>query len=240
MCIQMTKRLQNTAISLLILFWILVFSAAAFADTKAGTVMQLNGPLFAKKADGTVKVLAVNSVVELGDTLVTKKNTFTKIQFTDDGVMILRPNSQFKVSDYRFEEASPAKSKAVFNLVQGGVRAITGKIGKLGNTDGFQLMTTTATVGIRGTTFEARVCEGDCGSVKDGVYFHVLDGVIWVRNSAGLQDIRAGQYAYVESAGALPRLLLENPGIDFTLPGFLNQPPAGWVVGPRITECLVR
>jgi hypothetical protein len=236
----MTKKSRNTAISLLILFWILLCCTAAFADTKAGTVTQLNGPLFAKKADASIKVLAVDSIVEMGDSLVTEKKTYAKILFTDNGVMILRPNSQFKVSDYQFEEVSPARDKATFNLVRGGIRAVTGAIGKRGGADSYQLMTVTATAGIRGTTFEARICEGDCGSVRDGAYFYVLDGVIYVKNNAGSQDIRAGQYAYVESPDALPRILPGNPGIDFTLPGFLDRPPAGWVVGPRVTECLIR
>jgi hypothetical protein len=240
MLIRMTKKRRNTAISLLILFWILLCCTAAFADTKAGTVAQLNGPLFAKKADAAIKVLAVESIVEMGDTLVTERKTYAKILFTDKGVMILRPNSQFKVSDYRFEEGAPAKDKAVLNLVRGGVRAVTGAIGKRGDADSYQLMTVTATAGIRGTTFEARVCGGDCGSVRDGVYFYVLDGLISLRNNAGSQDIRAGQYAYVESPNALPQILPGNPGLDFTLPVFLDGPIAGWVVGPRITQCLIR
>ncbi len=206
------------AISMLVLSFALVLSAEAFAGVKAGSVTHLSGPLFAKKADRTIKVLTVDSVVELGDTLVTEKKTYAKIQFTDNGVMILRPNSQFKVSDYQFEETAPARDKVVFNLVRGGVRSITGKIGKRGNIDSYKLMTETATAGIRGTTFEARICEGDCGSLPNGLYFFVVEGTIVVTNEGGSKVFSVGQYAYVKDAVTIPMLLPENPGIDFSLP----------------------
>jgi hypothetical protein len=216
------KKSRISAISLTAISFVLMFGSVCSADTAVGTVLQLKGPLFAKQEAGTIKVLAVDSAVELKDTLITEKKTFAKIQFTDNGLMILRPNSQFRVSDYQFEESEPSKDKAVFNLVRGGVRSVTGKIGKRGNTDSYQLMTVTATAGIRGTTFEARICERDCGAVRDGVYFHVLEGVIYVRNNAGSLDISAGQHAYVESADTMPQILRENPGIDYSLSGELE------------------
>jgi hypothetical protein len=234
------KRSRTSAISLMALFFVLIFSSVCYAGTAVGTVSQLSGPLFAKKADAAIRVLAVDSVIELGDTLVTEKKTYAKIIFTDKGAMILRPNSQFKVSDYRFEETAPAKDKAVFNLVRGGIRAVTGTIGKRGNTDSYQLMTVTATAGIRGTTFEARICEGDCGSIRDGVYFYVLDGIIYVRNSAGSQDIRAGRYAYVESADVMPQILPGNPGIDFSLPVTTEALQKNWGTGNTDHSCMVR
>jgi hypothetical protein len=45
--------------------------------------------------------------------------------------------------------------------LKGGVRALTGLIGKR-NPQNVEVRTTTATIGIRGTSFDARICESDC------------------------------------------------------------------------------
>lgn len=129
-------------------------TAIAYAAQVAGTVTNLSGPLLAKKADGTVKVLSQKSTVEQGDTLVTEKDTYARIKFIDNSEITLRPNSQFKIEDFSFEEDSPEKDKANFNLVKGGLRAVTGALGKR-NKEKFGVNTPTATIGIRGTIFIA-------------------------------------------------------------------------------------
>lgn len=138
-----------------LLFVVAMFATAiAYAAQIAGTVTHLSGPLLAKKADGTVKVLSAKSTVEQGDTLVTEKDTYARIKFIDNSEITLRPNSQFKIEDFSFEEDSPEKDKANFNLVKGGLRAVTGALGKR-NKEKFGVNTPTATIGIRGTIFIA-------------------------------------------------------------------------------------
>jgi hypothetical protein len=234
------QRSKIIAISLLALFAALIFSPAGFAGTQVGTVSQLNGPLFAKKADATIMVLSVNSAVEDGDILVTEKKTYARIRFSDDSELILRPNSQLRISQYHFDQASPRDDKAFFNLAKGGLRAVTGKIGSRSSRDSYKMMTETAVAGIRGTTYELRICEGNCGAIPDGLYLYVMDGIVSLTNNAGSRDIGAGQYAYVANADTLPAPLAVNPGIDFTLPDALSRPSEGWVVGPASAECLVR
>lgn len=129
-------------------------TAIAWAAQIAGTVTHLSGPLLAKKADGTVKILSTKSNVEQGDTLVTEKETYARIRFIDNSEITLRPNSQFKIEDFSFEEESPEKDKASFNLVKGGLRAVTGVLGKRSR-EKFGVNTPTATIGIRGTIFIA-------------------------------------------------------------------------------------
>ena len=135
---------RSIAISLLLLSLLLIFSSVSFAETEVGRVTNLSGPLFAKKADGTTRVLSANSAVEQGDTLITEKRTYARIKFTDDGEMTLRPNTQFKVSQYTFDQAKPKEDNVVFNLVKGGIRSITGMIGKRGNQDSYKLETENA------------------------------------------------------------------------------------------------
>jgi hypothetical protein len=46
-----------------------------------------------------------------------------------------------------------------------------------------------------------------------------------VSNEAGSQNIGVGQYAFVQSATSMPKILPENPGIDFTLPSAFGETP---------------
>lgn len=124
----------------------------ALAAQVAGTVVNLSGALMAKKGDGTVKALAVRSEVEQGDTLVSAKNTYAQIRFVDNSEVTLKPNTTFKIETFAYDAGKPAADSATFNLVKGGLRSITGLLGKR-NKEKFLLKTPTATIGIRGTTF---------------------------------------------------------------------------------------
>ena len=132
----------------------LLLAAQAWAAQVVGTVINLSGPLLAKKADGSAKVLSVKSSVEQGDTLVSEKETYARIKFIDNSEITLKPNSQLKIDNFSFEDDKPEKDSAAFNLVTGGLRAVTGTLGKR-NKEKWGMNTPTATIGIRGTTFIA-------------------------------------------------------------------------------------
>jgi hypothetical protein len=142
------------AIKALLFAALLLFGHAAWAQV-VGTVAHLSGPLIAKKANGTVKVLAVKSEVENGDTLVSEKNTYAQIKFIDKGEITLRPNTTFRIENFAYDAEKPEGDSANFDLVKGGLRSITGLLGKR-NKEKFALKTPSATIGIRGTTFIAQ------------------------------------------------------------------------------------
>jgi hypothetical protein len=231
---------QSIAISLLLLSLLLVFASVAVAATEVGRVTHLSGPLLARKADGTTRVLSINSAVEQGDTLVTEKKTYAKIKFTDNSEINMRPGTQLKVSEYNFDQAKPTEDKAVYNLAKGGMRAVTGLIGKRGDQNSYKLMTETAVAGVRGTTYEVRICEDNCGSIPNGLYLFVLEGIINVSNNAGSRDVMAGQYVYVQTADTMPTILPGNPGFDFTLPASISDAPKEGDAKQADPGCIVR
>jgi hypothetical protein len=149
------QRQKPTAIKALLFATLLLASVLAWAGQVAGTVVHLSGPLMARKADGTVKVLALKSEVESGDTLVSEKNTYAQIKFIDNSEVTLRPGTTFKIENFAYEAGKPEADSAAFSLVKGGLRSITGLLGKR-NKEKFSLKTPTATIGIRGTTFIAQ------------------------------------------------------------------------------------
>lgn len=147
------------AINALLLLALLVAQVGAEA-AEAGVVTHLSGPLLAKKADGTMKILAQKSIVEQGDTLVSEKDTYARIKFIDNSEITLRPSSQLKVERFSFDEAKPENDHAIFGLIKGGLRAITGLLGKRSQAR-FGLNTPSATIGIRGTNFIAEYVPED-------------------------------------------------------------------------------
>ncbi|MES2017949.1 MAG: FecR family protein [Pseudomonadota bacterium] len=129
--------------------------SVTWAGQVAGTVIHLSGALMAQKADGKAKVLSMRSEVEQGDTLVSEKNTYAQIKFIDNSEITIKPDTTFKIEAFAFDAGKPEGDSASFNLVKGGLRSITGLLGKR-NKEKFQLKTPTATIGIRGTTFVAQ------------------------------------------------------------------------------------
>ncbi len=148
----MIQQKNRTAMRALCLLALMLCASLAFAAQVAGTVVRLSGPLLAKKGDGTVKVLAIKSEVEQGDTLVSEKNTYAMIKFIDNSEMVLKPATVFKIESFSFNEGKPEDDSATFSLVKGGLRAVTGALGKRSK-EKFALKAPTATIGIRGTTF---------------------------------------------------------------------------------------
>lgn len=167
-------KLQKNSIAIKpLLFAVMLFAATlAYAGQVAGTVTHLNGPLLTKKADGTVKVLAQKSTVEEGDTLITEKNTYARIKFSDNSEITMRPNSQLKIDGFAFDETKPEEDKASFDLVKGGLRAVTGILGKR-NSERVTMKTPTATIGIRGTTYIAEYIPPDTTAVGNYAFASV-------------------------------------------------------------------
>ncbi|WP_435627118.1 FecR family protein [Candidatus Ferrigenium straubiae] len=203
-------------------------AAGALAATDGiGVVMNVEGALSAKGVDGVLRPLAVWAKVLAGDTLFTGKDSYARVKFSDGGQISLRPVSQFKIEEYHHDEQEPGKDAAKFNLLKGGLRAISGLIGKRGDPDSYGVKTQTATVGIRGTKFGVLFCKGDCTDIpppadgkplEDGTHLDVLEGTIIVRNAAGSQLLNAGQFGFVGSLSTPPVMVPEERGVRVDVP----------------------
>lgn len=191
----------------------------AWAD---GTLTHMSGAVSVLKADGKTVQGTPGARAYTGDTVITGAGGHVRMEMTDGGEMVLRPDSQLKIDAYQFTEAKPAEDSFVFRMLKGGLRTVTGYIGKRGNRDAYELNTYTATIGIRGTQFDLRVCQGDCGALADGTYVAVRFGAVQTANSQGSLQVGSGQVAYVplrRPAVMLPR----DPGIGFTPPAVIPK-----------------
>jgi hypothetical protein len=194
-------------------FILLGLLAYGTATAQAGAVLNLSGPLSAQKEDGSIRALGVNSSIQSGDTLYTEKDTYARLKFTDGGEITLRPNSQFKIESFAHTPEKPEDGNAFFKLIKGGLRAVSGLIGKGLNKDSYRMNTSTATIGIRGTHFGLLFCQDDCAGIKtasgktpeNGLHVDVAEGAVVVSTNAGSAQFSAGQNALVRSANTVPQ-----------------------------------
>lgn len=227
------------------LFFLLLCALLGPANVWAApvaTVTHLSGTLAVLKADGTSRVLAQKSGVESGDTLSTEKDSYARLQFTDGGEVVLRPNTVFKVNAYRFAQDKPNEDGFFVSLLKGGARFVTGLVGKRANREDYEVKTMASTIGIRGTDYAVLSCQGDCANLADGTYTNTYGGIIFQSNELGTLDCATGQGCFA-APGVLPVVLPEIPeGVDFTPPPVFLEKIGGDSVlntgGNK--ECVVR
>ncbi len=128
----------------------------------AATATAVEGTAYVTRTDGRQTILARGSALNVGDALTTARNSTVRLRFTDGGETAMRPESSLTVQAYSYTPDAPQQDNLVIGLLKGGLRAITGSIGKRGNVDAYKLNIKVATIGIRGTDYTARLCDGDC------------------------------------------------------------------------------
>jgi hypothetical protein len=89
---------HSPAIASLLLALSLFGAQAAHAGTPAGQVTQLSGFVMAIKANGALKVLSPQSVVETGDTLVSEQDTYVRIGLADGRQAVLGPQTRLTIT----------------------------------------------------------------------------------------------------------------------------------------------
>jgi hypothetical protein len=161
---------------------IVTYAACAMAAGQAlaadaGRVVLAAGDTTALRQGQAVR-LTLGALVQDRDTLRTGANSNLQVRFEDDSYVSMRPDSEVQVQEFRYAGKNDGSERASFNLVKGGLRAITGAIGRLTH-DNYRMTTPTATIGIRGTDYAATLCQGDCRNAdgspaRDGLYGRVI------------------------------------------------------------------
>jgi FecR protein len=131
-----------------LLLALLCAGTAAIAEP-IGTVTALSGTLLAKRADGTISVLAINSPLEPGVTLASRKDTYARVELADHSSVTLGGDTELIIERYSFDETQPRNNAAVLSLPRGRVRIAAGLLGRR-STDSFTLTTPSATIDVRG------------------------------------------------------------------------------------------
>ena len=178
-------RLHAIAIS------VLLFSPAAWGAARVAFTV---GDVIAIDAAGQSRSLSKGAELVEGDTVKTQDGR-AQLSFSDGAYVSLQPGSEFRIEEYRFEGRNDGSERGVFSLIKGGLRTITGLIGR-SNRNNYRLRTPIATIGIRGTEYTATYLEGLAGTVGEGE--------IEVCSSAGCLNVTSGESYAVTGEDVLP------------------------------------
>ncbi len=139
---------------------LLLFVCLPLYAAPAGKVLYARGNVSAQAPGGGLRIIASGAPVEVGETLSTAEESFALVQLLDQERITLRPDTSFAITNF---DQTEGKESVALNLFKGGIRALTGLLGKR-RPDSFRLTTPVATIGIRGTDFSARICGPECAT----------------------------------------------------------------------------
>ena len=181
---------------------VLLGSCLAGMAQTAGEVEFSRGVGFAQAPGQLPRTLGKGLPLKEGDRLTTSEGAAAIIKLQDGTRMTLRPNSEMIVQQYQYREGSGDNSM-VMQLLRGGFRAITGLISK-GAPNAAKVQTSTATIGIRGTDFDARLCAQDCKAESGAVTEKARPNAI----SASAKLVSSqGDISAIDPAGTKRRLV---------------------------------
>ncbi len=115
-------------------------------------VVDIKGDVSAKnRSDKNAKErsLSLGAALYNSDTVSSEKNSYALMVFPDGEKITLRAESELEIKKYNYQ-IKGQKDQILFRLAAGGLRAMTGGIGK-NDHSAFAMDTPVATIGIRGT-----------------------------------------------------------------------------------------
>ena len=198
---------------ILLILLMMPLALQARSDGSAGSAHIIKGIATATSADGDIRRIRRGSELFSNETITTTSGSYARLQLKDESWIMLRPGSRFYLESVEYEEETQ-EGTGFFSLLKGGFRAVTGLIKEKLN---YRYTTTVATIGIRGTDFMARVCNGDCLDIypepENGLYLEVIDHEVVLTNATGEFPFQAGQYVFISHRGAVPQLLDFRPDV---------------------------
>lgn len=184
---------------------------------------------WAEKVKGEVQLEVIGQpgkALQVGDDIEEKARLRTGadgevvIHFIDEALLVIRPNSQIDINHYRFQAGDRSSSSAV-QLLKGGLRYVSGLIGKL-NREEVKIYTPMSTIGIRGTDFDTVFLEVPREDADAGLYTCVTEGgtVLTGENGESI-EVAQGQTAFTTNADFVAR------GLSKAREWGLIRPPPG-------------
>jgi len=141
-------------------------------EKEAGKTLLTRGSVFAKRSNANITLKRRSKIFERDEIHVGKSGR-AQFRMVDQAIISLQENSVLQIKKYQFKQGSVSNS-ALLKLLTGGLRTITGAIGK-GNKKAYELHTPLATIGVRGTDYEVEI-------VANGMYVATWEGTIHLRS----------------------------------------------------------
>ena len=157
-----------------VVFALFTFAFAEFAMASA-VVTTATGTTQVQAGTASARPLRVGDRVNQGDTVVTGPASSLVLKFDDGQVTALTSNSRLTVTAFRYTP-STQRGNVVLSLISGGMRMVSGLIGK-NQPENVAVRAVTATIGIRGTDISVSLLGGDVLlTVNDGQATFTVNG----------------------------------------------------------------
>lgn len=133
----------------------LLTSHVAHASQVVGELTLIIGKANIERATGPTEPQKGGSVQE-GDVIRTADNGHVHIRFIDGARVSVRPNSVFRIHEFKYSPADPAASVVRLSLDAGEARSISGAAAQAAK-ERFRLNTPLVAIGVKGTDFVTQV-----------------------------------------------------------------------------------
>jgi hypothetical protein len=174
------------------------FASSAPLFAQQGYVHEVSGTVMGQVGSGQAARVDKGMTLPVGSTISTEANSYAVLKFEDGTVILLKQNTAFQVQAYSFNPKAPENANAVFSLVRGGLRFVSGLIASK-NRDAVRIATPMVTIGIRGTEFTAEL--------TNPLFVGVQVGAVGLTNAGGTLVVSAGQFASVATAAQAGTLI---------------------------------
>lgn len=169
-----------------------------------GEVVFAQGAITAQRGTEPPRFLVQGDALVRGEVISTGARGFAQLALKDGTRLSLRPNTRFNVTGYSQQAGGETLA---MELLRGGLRALSGLISKAGP-DRMRVQAGTATIGVRGTEFDARLCQGDCaaeqrstgGAARGLAQERVVARVARLTGSASAVDAKGASRALAQDA----------------------------------------
>jgi hypothetical protein len=136
---------------------LLLFAVCPPATAQVAKVMSIEGTAMLERAGYSPRIVGAGEGIEQKDVISVPLRSHALLEFRDKTRITLRPNTVFRVDTF----VDTVQPSMVLGLIKGGLRVVTGDIAKRQPT-AVRFQTNTAIIGVRGTEFDARLCDADC------------------------------------------------------------------------------
>ena len=182
-----------------------IFVLAPCAQAADVTAIMTSGDVRFVNAAGQERPATRGGELRPGERVETGTTGRVQLRFSDGALVSLQPDTTFRVDEYRYSGKEDGAEKVALSLIKGAFRTVTGFIGR-SNKANYTVYTTTATIGIRGTSYLASL-NGSQLRVTVGI------GRVALTSLGGTLEVGAGQTGFVPSANASPQIVSVQPSL---------------------------
>jgi hypothetical protein len=154
-----------------------LFTHSAFSADIAGRIIMARGDVQAINDEGIIRQLKRRDLIYSHEVIKTGKKSKVQIRFIDNALLALKADSELNIKAYVYSITNEEDNQVLMELITGGFRTLTGKIGK-GNKEAYKVHTPVASIGIRGTLYDVQISADKvlAGVWKGGISLVTVEG----------------------------------------------------------------